>query len=126
MKPSLSCVIMDIDHMNRSVLLSMGVLLLSLLAGCQSQWAPSAGFGDSVNQAVSAQFANPDAPMNNPAPKSGMDGAAAKAGMDNYVLPSLGFRDGCHTDLLRNATKINGCHQGAVCFVNFDNFSGNS
>lgn len=107
MKPSLSCVIMGIDHMNRSVLLSMGVLLLSLLAGCQSQWAPSAGFGDSVNQAVSAQFANPDAPMNNPVPKSGMDGAAAKAGMDNY---QNSFKRPAHT----GSTSATGAIQGAT------------
>lgn len=58
--------------------------MTGVLCGCQAQWAPSADFGDSVNQAIRAQLSNPNAPLNNVEPKSGIDGVAAKASIDNY------------------------------------------
>lgn len=101
----LSRVIMDTKPMKRCAYGWMGLLVCGLLSGCQSQWAPEPEFGSSVNQAVSAQFANPGAPATNAIPKAGMDGAAAKSTMDNYQNSFKNPRHG-------GTTSVTGTIQG--------------
>ncbi len=59
------------------------VAVLSLSA-CQSYWDADPNLGSSVNGAVRAQVANPNAPQAKQTPKQGMDGVAAKKSVDNY------------------------------------------
>jgi len=60
------------------------LLTIAPLVACQSNWYESPGFGNSVNDAVSAQAVNPNAPIGNKTPTRGLDGPAAKAGIDQY------------------------------------------
>ena len=56
-----------------------------LLIAYQSYWYADPDFGSTVNNAVRAQTANPNAPQ--PPAKgsaSGLDGVSAKKGVDNY------------------------------------------
>lgn len=54
------------------------------LMGCQSYWDADPQLGSSVNGAIRAQVANPNAPQVKPTAKQGMDGVAAKKTVDNY------------------------------------------
>lgn len=54
------------------------------LTGCQSYWDTDPSLGSSVNDAIRAQVANPNAPEVKQTSKSGMDGVAAKKSVDNY------------------------------------------
>lgn len=69
--------------MNR--LTSLSLLLVCLgLVGCQPYWYPEPEFGTTVNQAVSAQLQNPNAPKGTPKSVVGIDGEAAKLSVDSY------------------------------------------
>lgn len=59
------------------------LLMLLALSGCQG-WYTEPDFGNAVRQAVQAQQVNPNAPVGNMTPSSGMDGPAAKSTIDNY------------------------------------------
>ena len=61
-----------------------GLLMVLILGGCRSQWYPEVGFGSSVNNAISEQKANKNAPEVVQRESQGMDGPAAKASIDNY------------------------------------------
>jgi hypothetical protein len=56
-----------------------------ILLGCQSGgWYPDDKFGSSVNQAISDQIANKNAPDVVNRSSMGMDGPTAKSTIDNY------------------------------------------
>jgi hypothetical protein len=61
-----------------------GMLCVFSLGACQSQWYPEVGFGSSVNNAITEQIANKNAPEVTQRESQGMDGPAAKASIDNY------------------------------------------
>lgn len=54
------------------------------LTACQSYWDTDPQLGSSVNDAIRAQVANPNAPQVKQTSKPGMDGVAAKKSVDNY------------------------------------------
>lgn len=54
------------------------------LSACQSYWDADPNLGSSVNSAIRAQVANPNAPQAKQPLKQGMDGVAAKKTIDNY------------------------------------------
>jgi hypothetical protein len=57
---------------------------VSGLTACQSYWDADPRLGSSVNDAIRAQVANPDAPQVKQTSKQGMDGVAAQKTVDNY------------------------------------------
>lgn len=71
-------------------------LVCVLTSACQNNWYPEADFGSSVNQAISNQVANKDAPGAVNQEFQGMDGPVAKSSIDSYqksfepsTLPSM-------------------------------------
>ncbi|QWD96216.1 pilus assembly protein [Polynucleobacter sp. MG-6-Vaara-E2] len=63
------------------------VLYLALclaISGCQSIWQNEPDFGSSVTSSVQNQLVNPQAPLGNPKPTTGLDGPSAKATVDSY------------------------------------------
>ncbi len=66
--------------------LKLGIVFLPsfILLGCQSGWYPDDKFGSSVNQAISDQIANKNAPEVVNRSTMGMDGPTAKSTIDNY------------------------------------------
>ena len=73
-----------IDHYQRLCLIVANCLAVLSLSACQSYWDADPNLGSSVNGAIRAQVANPNAPQTRQTPKQGMDGVAAKKTVDNY------------------------------------------
>ena len=71
-------------------------LVCGLISACQNAWYPEVDFGSSVNQAISDQVANKNAPSMASKEFQGMDGPVAKSSIDSYqksfeayTLPSM-------------------------------------
>ena len=54
------------------------------ITACQSNWYPESEFGSSVNNAITDQVANKNAPEPVPRASMGMEGPVAKSSIDNY------------------------------------------
>ena len=54
------------------------------ITACQSTWYPESEFGSSVNNAVTNQVANKNAPEPVLRASMGMEGSVAKSSIDNY------------------------------------------
>ncbi|WVH10105.1 MAG: hypothetical protein EoVTN8_1659 [Fluviibacter phosphoraccumulans EoVTN8] len=88
--------------------LASWVAVLSL-SGCQSYWDADPSLGSSVNSAIRAQVANPNAPQTKQSPKQGMDGVAAKKSVDNY---QKSFDDKATTSGMPSLVNINNASTG--------------
>lgn len=73
-----------IGLLRSSCLVFASCLVVLSLSACQSYWDADPNLGSSVNDAIRAQVANPNAPQMKQTSKQGMDGVAAKKTVDNY------------------------------------------
>lgn len=64
--------------------LGLIIVVSVALTACQSTWNPEAEFGSSVNNAITDQIANKNAPEPVARNSMGMEGPAAKSSIDNY------------------------------------------
>ena len=64
--------------------LSFVALSILILTACQSTWYSETDFGSSVNNAITDQAVNKNAPERVSRNSMGMDGPAAKSSIDNY------------------------------------------
>ena len=68
-------------YKSRLTIIALAILTLT---ACQSTWYSEVDFGSSVNNAITEQSANKNAPEPVARNSMGMEGIAAKSSIDNY------------------------------------------